>query len=78
MELYRKCFRRGRERDGETIRTKRSDAGWQEDAASNNEVRLSNSSKAGVVKCEVGARVTSMDIIVFFLKIIFLFMCAER
>ena len=48
-----------------TIRTKRSDAGRQEDAESNKEVRLSNSSKAGVVKCEVGARVTRMDIIVF-------------
>ena len=48
-----------------TIRTKRSDAGRQvEDAESNNEVRLSNSSKAGVVKCEVGARVTRMHIIV--------------
>ena len=48
-----------------TIRTKRSDAGRQEDAESNNEVRLSNSSKASVVKCEVGARVTRMHIIVF-------------
>ena len=48
------------------IRTKRSDAGRQEDAESNNEVRLSNSSKAGVVKGEVGARVTIMDIIVFY------------
>ena len=47
-----------------TIRTKRSDEGRQEDAESNNEVRLSNSSKAGVVKCEVGARVTRMHIIV--------------
>jgi hypothetical protein len=47
------------------IRTKRSDAGRQEDAESNNEVRLSNSSKASVVKCEVGARVTRMHIIVF-------------
>jgi len=43
---------------------KRSDAGWQEDAESNSEVRLSNSSKASVVKCEVGARVTRMHIIV--------------
>jgi hypothetical protein len=47
-----------------TIHTKRSDAGWQEDAESNNEVRLSNSSKAFVVKCEVGARVTRMHITV--------------
>ena len=57
-----------------TIRTRRSDAGRQEDAESNNEVRLSNSSKASVVKCEVGARVTRMHIIVFLKKIIFLFM----
>lgn len=47
------------------IRTKRSNAGRQEDAESNNEVRLSNSSKASVVKCEVGARVTRMHITVF-------------
>lgn len=36
-----------------------------EDAESNNEVSLSNSSKAGVVKCEVGARVTRIHIMVF-------------
>ena len=54
-----------------TVRTKKSSAARQEDdAESNNEVRLSNSSKAGIVKCEVGARVTRIHIIV--LKISFL------
>ena len=53
------------------IRTRRSDAGRQaeEDAESNNEVRLSNSSKAGIVKYEVGARVARIHIIVLKKKV---------